>query len=48
MYAKIYGSTSNLDHLLLKILTQSFLRIIIPLLLDKLWKEIARWTSCKK
>jgi len=43
MYTKIYGSISNSDHLLLKILTQSFLRTIIPLSLGKLWKETARW-----
>ncbi len=48
MYVKIYESTSNSDHLLLKILTQLFLRIIIPFSLDKLWKETARWTSYKK
>ena len=42
MYTKIYESTLNSDHLLLKILIQSFLRIIISLSLDKLWKEIAR------
>ena len=48
MYIKIYESTLNSDYLLLKILIQSFLRIIIPLSLGKLWKETARWTSCKK